>query len=226
MNVLITGAAGRIGSLLTRELGDRHHIRGFDLALAEGIDDSVTGDLEDISQLATAMRGVEAVIHLAAAAGARSSWAEVLRSNIIGTRNVFEAARENGVRRIAFASRAGLLADYPANVTRTVDLPLTPGHYYSVSKAFGEQIGYMYAHQHDMEVVCVRIGNFDPDRPDAEHPHHLGHADAVAVFERAILHPGVKFEVVFGVSDAVEPLYDLDHGRRAIGYYPQQKSGD
>ncbi|HIM55802.1 MAG TPA: hypothetical protein EYM39_03775, partial [Candidatus Latescibacteria bacterium] len=43
-------------------------------------------------------------------------------------------------------------------------------------------------------------------------------------FEQAITHPCVKFEVVFGVSDSDWPLYDLDHGRRAIGYYPQDRS--
>ena len=40
------------------------------------------------------------------------------------------------------------------------------------------------------------------------------------VFERALIHPGVHYEVVFGVSAGDWPLYDLEHGRRAIGYSP------
>ena len=189
------------------------------------LEESVTGGLDDQEALSRATRDMDAVIHLAAAAGASSSWEDVLSSNLIGTYNLFEAARQSGVRRVAFASRAGLLAGYPEEMTRTVDLPLRPGHFYSVSKAFGENIGYMYAHQFDMEVVCVRIGNFDSERPHPEHPHHLGHADAVSVFERAILQPGVRFEIVFGVSNSTEAMYDLDHGRRVIGYYPADRSG-
>jgi uronate dehydrogenase len=133
---------------------------------------------------------------------------------------VFEAAREAGVRRIAFASRAGMLADYPEDRTRAVDLPPRPTDYYSVSKVFGEALGYMYATRHDMEVVCVRIGNFQPDRPEPHHPHHLGRRDCVRLFERAIIHPGVRFEIVFGVSASNWRLYDVDHARRAIGYEP------
>ena len=47
--------------------------------------------------------------------------------------------------------------------------------------------------------------------------------DAERVSEAALTHPGVGFEIVFGVSDAVWPLYDLDPGRRAIGYHPQER---
>ena len=82
-----------------------------------------------------------------------------------------------------------------------------------------------------LSVVCVRIGNFNKDRPEPEHPHHLGHADAVHCFTQALLAPltpevrtGVEFEVVYGVSASNWPLYDLDHGRQAIGYDPQQFS--
>ena len=50
------------------------------------------------------------------------------------------------------------------------------------------------------------------------------HVDAVNVFEHAILQPDVKFEIVYGVSDSTWPLYDVDHGRRVIGYHPQEKS--
>jgi hypothetical protein len=69
-----------------------------------------------------------------------------------------------------------------------------------------------------MEIVCVRIGNFNGTRTTVDHPHQLSNADCVNVFERSIVHPGVKFEIVFGVSDSTWPLYDLDHGRRVIGY--------
>ena len=47
---------------------------------------------------------------------------------------------------------------------------------------------------------------------------------AVRVFERAVMQPGVKFEIVFGVSDSTWKLYDLEHGRKVIGYEPQDKS--
>ena len=58
-----------------------------------------------------------------------------------------------------------------------------------------------------MEVVCVRIGNFnaDPERV-IDHPHQLSNGDCVRVFEAAITHPGVKYEIVFGVSDSSWPL--------------------
>ena len=82
----------------------------------------------------------------------------------------------------------------------------------------------MYSARFDMEVVAVRIGNFKRDRPLPQHPHHLSHADAVRVFEQAVNHPGVKFEIVFGGSDSTWQLYDLAHGRKVIGYHPQDKS--
>ena len=82
----------------------------------------------------------------------------------------------------------------------------------------------MYSSRFDMEFVSVRIGNFKRDRPLPEHPHHLSHVDAVQVFEQAATYPGVKFEIVFAVSDSTWPLYDLEYGRRILGYYPQDKS--
>ena len=67
----------------------------------------------------------------------------------------------------------------------------------------------------------VRIGNLNANRPYPEdQPNQLSHADCVRVFERAITHPGVKWELVFGVSDSNWKLYDIEHGQRAIGYYP------
>jgi uronate dehydrogenase len=186
------------------------------------LEDAIIGDVADFETLLRATRGMEAVIHLT---GVDHDWDGVLRNNIIGTYNMLEAARRNGVRRIAYASRAGILSPYPQNVTRTIDMPPRPRGEYTVSKVFGEAIGYSYASEHDMEFVAVRIGNFNRDRPLPEHPHHLSHGDAVRVFEQAVTHPGVKFEIVFGVSDSTRwKLYDLDHGRRVLGYYPQDKT--
>ena len=53
-----------------------------------------------------------------------------------------------------------------------------------MSKVFGESLGYLYASEFNVQFVAVRIGNFNIERPDPEHPHHLGHADAVRLFER------------------------------------------
>lgn len=222
MKVLVTGAAGAVGQVVVKGLWNRFRIRGFDMRPMPGIDDSVVADLSDKRALERAVEGMDAIIHLAAIPSGAFPWEEILESNIVGTQNLFEAATQGGVKRIAYTSRAGLLAPYPEHTTRTVDLPPRPKSFYSVSKVFGESLGYMYAALHGMEVVCVRIGNLQGDRPEPSHPHHLGHIDCVNVYEQAITWPGVKFEIVFGVSGSKTPLYDLESGRRAIGYYPEQ----
>jgi len=224
MRVLITGAAGAIGSMLVRGMGERHELRGLDCVAMPGLEDAIVGDIGDFDTLADAVRGMDAVIHLANVKGG-DPWEDALKS-MVGTYNVFEAARQSGVRRVAYASRAGLLprSFYPRTLQRTVDMLPRPESYYSISKVFGESIGYMYSARFDMEVVAVRIGNFKRDRDQPEHPHHLSHGDCVRLFEQAITQPGVEFEAVFGVSDSDWPLYDLDHGRRVIGYEPQDRS--
>ncbi|MEE2710912.1 MAG: NAD(P)-dependent oxidoreductase [Gemmatimonadota bacterium] len=224
MNLLVTGAAGRVGTILVRGLKDRYTIRGFDRSPMPDLDDTVYGDNTDMAALVKAAEGVDAIIHLSGNPSGGAPWEDILKSNIIGTYNLFEAARQSGVSRIAFASRAGLLAPYPKKMKRTINLPTKPESYYSVSKVFGESIGYMYSARFDMEVVSVRIGNFIEERDKPEHPHHLSHGDLVKVFEQAVTHPDVKFEIVFGVSGSTCPMYDLDHGRRAIGYDPGDTS--
>ena len=224
MKILVTGAAGRVGSAVVKGLKDRYSLRGFDRVPTPELEDAVVGDITDFDGVLIATQDMEAVIHLAGNPSSGAPWEEILPNNFIGTYNVFEAARQNGVRRIAFASRAGLLAPYPKDVMRTVDMTPRPESYYSISKVFGESLGYMYSARFDMEFVAVRIGNFKRDRDLPTHPHQLSHGDAARVFEHALTHPGVKFEVVFGVSDSTWPLYDLEHGRRVINYQPQDKS--
>ena len=222
--ILITGSAGVLGTTIVKGLKDRYPLRAFDRVSTPGVNDEIVGDITDMDALLQATEGVDAVIHLAGNPSGDASWEEILHANFIGTYTLFEAAHRNGVRRIAFASRAGLLAPYSQDIFRTVDMIPRPESYYSISKVFGENIGYMYATRFDMEVVAVRIGNFVQHRDLPGHPHHLSHGDAVLVFERAVIQPGIRFEVVFGVSDSTWILYDLDHGRKAIGYHPQDRS--
>lgn len=222
MRVLVTGAAGKVGTILVRGLKRRHELRGFDQVPMPLLDDSTVGDIADFDTVVKATKGVDAIIHLA---GGEYEWERCL-NNIKGTYNVLEAARQNGVRRVAYASRAGLLpgAAYPKSIQRTVDMIPRADSYYSLTKVFAESLGSMYHDRFGTEFVAVRIGNCNPERPLPQHPHQLGHADAVRVFEQAITYPWVGFEIVFGVSDSNWPLYDIEHGRRAIGYNPVDRS--
>ncbi len=220
MRILVTGAAGSVGSTVAHGLKERYQIRGHDRVPMPDLDDTLVSNLDDFDALLEATRDIDAIAHIGGLPGG-NEWEPMLQSNFIGTYNVFEAARINGVKRIAYASRAGVLSRYPRSQTRTAEMTTTPVGIYTVSKVFAEALAHSYAHQHEMEMVCVRIGNFKLDRDQPEHPHHLSHGDCVRVFEQALIHPGVKFEVVFGVSGSNWPLYDMEHGKRAIGYEPQ-----
>ena len=224
MRILITGAAGRIGGYIARDMRDRHEVRGLDRMPMPDLTDAVVAELTDFEAVERAAHGMEAVLHLGGIPDGGTPWEEILNSNIIGTYNVFEAAHRQGVKRIAFASRAGMFSKHPKTMQRKADTPPLPDSYYSCSKVFAESLGRMYAVRFGMSMVSVRIGNCHRDRVNPTHPHQLTPRDAVRVFEQAVTHPGVQYEVVWGVSDSDWPLYDVDHDRRVIGYEPQDRS--
>jgi nucleoside-diphosphate-sugar epimerase len=116
------------------------------IVMSTGYDDVHSSDLSDYDSVVKVTRGMDAIVHLGGDPGGGTplhpggNWESILNSNIIGARNIFEAARENGVKRIAYASRAGVLGDYPQddpNTFRHTMLPTTPRGDYTISKVFG-----------------------------------------------------------------------------------------
>ena len=222
MRVLITGSAGRIGQHLITHLGDKHEFRGLDITPTPQIDDYVVASITDWDAVNHATKGMDATIHLSNCGG---EWEQALQS-MIGTRHVFEAALANDVKRVVFASRGGVHPSsvIPRSITRTADLLTHPDSYYTITKVFGEGMGDMFASRHGFGVVSVRIGNWNENRDQPEHPHQLSHGDCVRLFEAALTAKDIGHERIFGVSDSNWPLYDIEHGRKAIGYDPQDRS--
>jgi nucleoside-diphosphate-sugar epimerase len=176
--VLITGAEGQIGTALREHLSD-----DFDfscLTLTPQAFPSHVADIADLEAIRPAFEGVEAVVHLAASAPVESSWDDVLHNNLIGTYNVFEAARAAGVDRVVFASsnhavgmfeHEGSPSLFALDDPRTVDhtSPIRPDSLYGVSKAYGEAMGRYYHEMHGLAVYCLRIGAMrGSDEPYAE----------------------------------------------------------
>ena len=172
MRIAITGAEGVVGTVLRRRLAAHHTV----VALTREPQPfpSVVANIAELLPLVEAFRGAETVIHLAAAARLDAEWPDILESNIVGTRNVFEAARLAGVSAIVFASSGhvlGLIEEaagpelYELHDSRVFDetTPLAPDSLYAASKIFGEALGRHYAESYGLRVVCVRLGMVLPD---------------------------------------------------------------
>ena len=128
--VLVTGAAGNIGSVVMRELAGTFDLVGLDIAAAPGI---ARVDIADYEALLPLVEGIDTIVHLGANPDPAASWASVLHNNVIGTRNVYEAARVQGVRRVVFASSHQSTLGQSCRAISCTDLALASG-WWSSSK--------------------------------------------------------------------------------------------
>jgi uronate dehydrogenase len=222
--LVITGAAGRIGSVLRRGLRDvADELCLVDLVEIEGEDEreqTLPADLTDIDSVLLALNGADAVVHLAGIPS-EESFDRLLGPNFVATYNVFEAARRQGVRRVVFASSNHATGMYPAGRRVGPDDPVRPDSLYGVSKVFGEALGRLYADKHGLEVVCLRIGSFS-ERPESwrELWTWLSHRDAVSLFRASLTAPGVEFVIAYGVSANSRGWWD-GTSARGLGYEPR-----
>jgi uronate dehydrogenase len=224
--LFVTGAAGGIASHLRRELAGRYDLRLCDLRPVTGLQSHerfVPAALEDLSALEEAMRGSDAVLHLGGLS-MEGPWDEVRPSNIEGGYNAFEAAHRSGVRRFLFASSNHAVGFYERTHTIDDKVALRPDSRYGVSKAFGELLGRLYADKYGMEVLCLRIGNVN-ERPLDERrlAIWLSPRDMAQLVTIGVEHPGIRFEVVYGVSGNARSWYDNSNAFR-LGYRPQDDS--
>lgn len=181
MKILVTGATGVIGEILRAQLTE-HDLRLLSRSEVEQTRDHVsathTGDVTELDELRPAMRGVDAVIHLAAASEVESDWDAVLPANIVGARNVFEAARLENVGQVVYASTTHTVAGHERaaapeiyeldhDLTFGIDVEPRPDSLYGASKIFGEAIGRWYSDVHGLRIACLRIG-YVTEVPDEE----------------------------------------------------------
>ena len=227
--VLITGAAGGIGRRLRRLLaGVYPMLRLSDRApiteLAAG-QEFVAAELDDAAALDKAVAGVEGIIHLGGMS-VEADWPTILHSNIIGTYNLFEAARRHGVRRVVFASSNHAIGFYRRSRRIGTDHLPRPDTRYGVSKAFGESLGALYADKFGLSVLCIRIGNFDDQPVDKRRLSIWIHPEDLAQLARIGLeHPDLRYEVVYGASDNDRGWWDNATAER-LGYRPRHRAED
>ena len=162
--VLVTGAEGTIGSAVREHLGGRYELTSLTLTPQEF--PSHVADVADLDAILPAFEHVDAVVHLAASASLEAPWDDVLRNNIVGTYNVFEASRQAGVERVVFASSNHVVGMYELDGAPGIYDPdddrsydetteLRPDSLYGVSKAYGEALGRMYVERYGLRLsVC------------------------------------------------------------------------
>lgn len=225
--VLITGAAGGIGSHLRRLLAGVYPVLRLsdiaDLGPAGAGEEVDRTDIADAAAVERLCEGVDGIVHLGGVA-AEAAWPAILNANVVGLYNVYEAARRNGVKRIVFATSNHAVGFYRRDETIDHRVPVRPDSRYGVSKAFGEALGSLYADKHGLGVFNIRIGNVNERPIDRRRlAIWISPRDLVQLVRIGLEHPDVRCETVYGVSGNDRSWYDNANAVR-LGYRPQDNA--
>jgi len=169
-NTLVTGGAGFIGSNLVNKLIEEGNsvtvLDNFMSGHRSNLDRLpgvriIEGDVRDQAAVALAMKGVEVVFHLAASVGNKRSIDNPIADaeiNVLGTINILEAARKEGVRKIVTSSSAGIFGELKTMPIKE-NHPIEPDSPYGCTKLCEETLSLAYAKLYNIEAVCLRYFN-------------------------------------------------------------------
>ncbi|MBX4909915.1 MULTISPECIES: NAD(P)-dependent oxidoreductase [Rhizobium] len=227
--IAITGAAGRVGTLLRPFLRQHaEHVRLIDIRepvdLA-GNESFVRADLSKLEEVTAALRGVDGVVHLAGIASGVDMNA-ILQANVLGTYNLYEAARINKVERMVYASSNHATGFYPRGEVISPLDPMRPDSPYGLSKCWGELVAGLYYDTSGIRSLSIRIGNAGT-YPNSERTIAIwiSARDLAQLVRIGLTHPQIAATVVYGVSDTDTKWWDNDLATR-LGYQPQDRPRD
>jgi uronate dehydrogenase len=223
--ILLTGGSGRIGRCLRYALRGEYRLVLFNRSVIDDLGPTETlvrGDTTDATAVEAVAAGADVIVDMAGVSDMAPFREKLLPTNILGTYNVFEAARVAGVPRVVYASTHHVVGYYPAGQRLDETVPYRPSSMYGVTKCFAEATGRLYADKAGLQVVCLRIGFFR-DRPLEE--RHLAvwisPGDMARLVRSAVEAADVHYEVVYGISNNTRRWWNLSRAREVLGYAPQ-----
>ena len=220
--VLLTGAAGDVGTRLRKLLKGVYTLRVSDIRRPTDLgadEEFVQAELGDYAAVEKIVDGVDGII-ARGGFSVEGPWQTILNANIVGCYNLFEAAYRANVKRVVFASSNHAMGFYPRTEKIGVNVTVRPDSRYGISKAFGEAVGSFYAEKHGMSVTCLRIGNVNDKPIDVRRLSiWLKPEDLAQLIRIGLEHPDIHFEIFYGCSDNAAAWWDNSNARR-YGYRP------
>jgi uronate dehydrogenase len=229
MRVLVTGAAGSIGSVVCNGLVDRgYDVAGLDrMAEPEGFtggwftaDCADPGAVDAVFSSSLRRGGLDAVVHLASIPD-EASLPEILESHVVTTGALLDAMVAHGVSRIVYASSNHAVGRAERTELLGTHVPPRPDTFYGVGKVAAEALLRLYVDRYGLDAVATRIGTFAP-QPESRRmlSTWLSHDDAVRMVDACLTAPDPGFSVIYGISANSRAWWDLEPGR-VLGYHPQ-----
>ena len=245
MKILITGAAGKLGTAVRKELAGKHELRLADITKIENPEgESLVLDIADVDAVQRAMEGMEAVAHLAYGnifGGVKD--AEAIRIsfdvNARGTYNLLWAAHKVKAKRFLYSST---LSVHGKILGKTKDLldestPPCPNEVYGFTKYLGEEACRYFADNYGMDIVVLRLCQLRPPKywardnaPEFKSKREsgaFGMSTHVADVARAIhlsLTKSLKgYQLIHIASDNKGRITKIDRAKELLGFTPEYR---
>ena len=238
--VILLGAAGKIGTGFREDyLKNKDYQKKYELIL--GVHDKKFRDknfkvehveLNDIKTLEKAFNGIDIVINLAANPNPDAEFKDLIKPNLIGAYNVFEAARISKCKRVIFASSIHAVEGYGhGKQVKDTEAP-RPIDFYGVSKVFGEALCYAFFSKHGLSCLAIRIGAYASDDKMRttcfsrhDYDHVISQRDMSQLIHKCIIAPEkVGYGILSGISDNTQKDLDLKTAKRLVGYEPKDNA--
>ncbi len=225
--LVLTGAAGRLGSYLREPLSKL----ADELVSTDIVDDLgtlyeseryVKANLESLEAITDVLRGADMVVHFGAI-GDEAPFDKILGPNIIGAYNVWEAAHIHGVKRVVYASSIHAVGMYPKTEFIGTDVAHRPDTFYGLAKCFAEDLGRMYWEKRGVESIHLRILSCAKVTNPRALGSWLSYDDLIQLVTRCIETPVVGFAIIYGVSN--NDRTPVDNAKASfIGYRPKDNA--
>jgi len=241
-HVLLTGAAGVIGSKIRKPLEASFRLRATDKRESPGDAwEYRQADLLDFCQIRSLVEGVDAVVHLAIAPyreydesaeppidGLTPYQELMLDVNIRATAYLFEAARRADIRKIVYMSSLTVYFGDRSQDSYNESDPVNPGNLYACTKVFGENLARVYSRDFGISVICLRIGQPYPVNLERHDEYwktnkrarstYVAMEDIASAVRLALVSP-LPFGIYNILSASDNPRFDITAARE-IGYIP------
>ncbi|MBM1311099.1 NAD(P)-dependent oxidoreductase [Sulfitobacter mediterraneus] len=225
--LVLTGAAGRLGSYLREPLTQMCD----ELVSTDIVDDIgklypgetyMKGDLASLDDMLKVLEGADMVVHMGAYAD-EGPFEKLLGPNFIGAYNIWEAAYRQGLRRVVYGSSIHAVGMHPKTDFIGVDAPHRPDTFYGLAKCFAEDLGSMYWDKRGLESVHMRILSCAQVNNARALGSWLSYDDLIQLVQRSIDTPVTGFSVVYGVSN--NDRVPVDNAKASfLGYRPKDNA--